>query len=112
MEALQRENRQLREQLVEVQAKMSRLLATLQGLNDSVSKTLGDTANNGDRERKNTSDKDHASFEPFRHNHKQNEQLFVPPAPSLELEHFDASILDFDHPFTQQPEVCKWQSHP
>ncbi|WYZ44799.1 hypothetical protein EsH8_VIII_000115 [Colletotrichum jinshuiense] len=105
MEALQRENRQLREQLVEVQAKMSRLLATLQGLNDSVSKTLGDTANNGDRERKNTGDKDHASFEPFRHNHKQNEQLFVPPAPSLELEHFDASILEFDHPFTQQPEV-------
>ncbi|KAH9238359.1 hypothetical protein K456DRAFT_1746474 [Colletotrichum gloeosporioides 23] len=42
--ALQQENRQLRAQLVEVQTKLSRLMASLQGLNDTVSKTLNDTA--------------------------------------------------------------------
>ncbi|KAK0370444.1 hypothetical protein CLIM01_12194 [Colletotrichum limetticola] len=43
IEELQRENRQLRAQLVNVQARMSRLLANIQGLSDSVSKTLNDT---------------------------------------------------------------------
>lgn len=41
IEVLQRENRRLRSQLVDVQAKMSRLLATVQKLNDSVAETLG-----------------------------------------------------------------------
>ncbi|KAJ0370017.1 hypothetical protein COL26b_010221 [Colletotrichum chrysophilum] len=45
--ALQQENRQLRAQLVEVQTKLSRLMASLQGLNDTVSKTLNDTASGG-----------------------------------------------------------------
>ncbi|KAJ0330091.1 hypothetical protein COL922a_012631 [Colletotrichum nupharicola] len=45
--ALQQENRRLRAQLVEVQTKLSRLMASLQGLNDTVSKTLNDTASGG-----------------------------------------------------------------
>ncbi|KAI8241314.1 hypothetical protein K4K53_003925 [Colletotrichum sp. SAR 10_77] len=45
--ALQQENRQLRAQLVEVQTRLSRLMANLQGLNDTVSKTLNDTASGG-----------------------------------------------------------------
>ncbi|KDN67285.1 hypothetical protein CSUB01_01485 [Colletotrichum sublineola] len=60
IEALQQENRQLRTQLVEVQTKMSRLLATLQGLSDSVSKTLDDTAAIKEGERQN---EDHLSSE-------------------------------------------------
>ncbi|KAI8210080.1 hypothetical protein K4K52_012729 [Colletotrichum sp. SAR 10_76] len=45
--SLQQENRQLRAQLVEVQTRLSRLMANLQGLNDTVSKTLNDTASGG-----------------------------------------------------------------
>ncbi|KAI8193659.1 hypothetical protein KHU50_012439 [Colletotrichum sp. SAR 10_65] len=47
--ALQQENRQLRAQLVEVQTRLSRLMANLQGLNDTVSKTLNDTASGGSK---------------------------------------------------------------
>lgn len=43
MEALQRENSRLRTQLVEVQSKLGRLLATVQSLTDSVSVTLDGT---------------------------------------------------------------------
>ncbi|KAH7127413.1 pyridoxal phosphate-dependent transferase [Dactylonectria macrodidyma] len=40
VEALQRENRRLRTQLVEVQSRLGRLLASVQGLTDSVASTL------------------------------------------------------------------------
>ncbi|KAI6780683.1 uncharacterized protein J7T54_001187 [Emericellopsis cladophorae] len=44
VEALQKENRMLRQQLVDLQSNMSRMMATMQSLNDSVTKTLDSTA--------------------------------------------------------------------
>ncbi|OHW99665.1 bZIP transcription factor [Colletotrichum incanum] len=105
IEALQRENRQLRTQLVEVQTKMSRLLASLQGLNDSVSKTLNDTATNDNENCGSLDDSEKPSPEPSNQDHRQN--LHTPSLPGayapMELESFDTSMLNFDPPLTLPP---------
>ncbi|GJC78823.1 hypothetical protein ColLi_01661 [Colletotrichum liriopes] len=102
IEALQRENRQLRTQLVEVQTKMSRLLATLQGLNDSVSKTLDITATNDNENCGSSDDSEETPAKPSTQNHRQSFQassLSGAYAP-MELEPFDTSMLNFDPPLT------------
>ncbi|KAM5342105.1 hypothetical protein ACJ41O_015136 [Fusarium nematophilum] len=101
VEALQRENRLLRTQLVEVQTKMSRLLATVQLLNDSVSKTLDD-ASVGEVGEREVSNKEVLGVEPMSYNQKQSQQISISPMPSLELEPFDTSILDFHPPLGEQ----------
>ncbi|GKT59616.1 BZIP transcription factor [Colletotrichum tofieldiae] len=102
IEALQRENRHLRTQLVEVQTKMSRLLATLQGLNDSVSKTLDVTATNDNENCGSSDDSEETPAKPSNQNHRQSlhaSSLSGAYAP-MELEPFDTSMLNFDPPLT------------
>ncbi|CCF45289.1 hypothetical protein CH063_14420 [Colletotrichum higginsianum] len=131
IEALQRENRQLRTQLVEVQAKMARLMATLQGLNDSVSQTLDDTAAGGrDGEciyRANDDDDDdeddagkpsaEPSPSPSRPEYERGNGPHASSLPAsaasssssyapMELEAFDASLLEFD-PSLPMPSVTE-----
>ncbi|KAK2034749.1 hypothetical protein LX32DRAFT_607881 [Colletotrichum zoysiae] len=95
IEALQQENRQLRMQLVEVQAKMSRLLATLQGLSDSVSKTLDNTAAAENGEHGFADDSGTASTVSSNQNRNQNKH--TPPPPELyapmDLESSDTSMF-------------------
>ncbi|KAK1967028.1 hypothetical protein LY78DRAFT_23798 [Colletotrichum sublineola] len=100
IEALQQENRQLRTQLVEVQTKMSRLLATLQGLSDSVSKTLDDTAAIKEGERMSADDSGKSSTGPSSQDYQQNKHTPLPPEPyaPMDLEPFDTSMLSFDPP--------------
>ncbi|KAK1973312.1 hypothetical protein LZ30DRAFT_611229 [Colletotrichum cereale] len=95
IEALQQENRQLRTQLVEVQTKMSRLLATLQGLNDSVSKTLDDTAAHENGEDGFADDAEKPSARSSTQDHRQKKHTPPPPSPyaPMELEPFDTSML-------------------
>ncbi|KAK1593774.1 uncharacterized protein LY79DRAFT_513541 [Colletotrichum navitas] len=96
IEALQQENRQLRMQLVEVQAKMSRLLATLQGLSDSVSKTLDDTATIENGNDRFIDDSGKPSTGLSNQDHKQSKHITPQPpelyAP-LELEPLDTSMF-------------------
>lgn len=89
VEALQKENQMLRKQLIEVQTKMSRMLASVQLLSDSVAKTLDNTAAGEDMR---------LGDDPGR---KQDQQLHVSDSSltSLDLESFDPSMLDFDAPF-------------
>ncbi|KAF5007185.1 hypothetical protein FDECE_6495 [Fusarium decemcellulare] len=103
IEALQRENRQLRAQLVDVQTKMSRLLATVQLLNDSVLKTLDDTAGEGGADDRDIVQEENASLEQpiYNHSHKTSHDLAGSAVPPLELEPFDTSILDFNPPIPQ-----------
>ncbi|KAF7556696.1 hypothetical protein G7Z17_g1192 [Cylindrodendrum hubeiense] len=63
IEALQRENSILRAQLIDVQNKMSRLLATVQTMSDSVSKTLDETASIGQDKEKSATEPQEPSFE-------------------------------------------------
>ncbi|OHF02932.1 hypothetical protein CORC01_01690 [Colletotrichum orchidophilum] len=100
IEELQRENRQLRAQLVDVQARLSRLLANIQGLNDSVSKTLNDT---GSHDNKSLNQPEDPSFELSNFDCKQNYGGAAFPGPSVQLEPFDTSLLDFDPPLVHQP---------
>ncbi|KAF9875464.1 bZIP transcription [Colletotrichum karsti] len=97
MEALQKENQQLRAQLVEVQAKLSRLVANMTGLTESVSKTLGDTASDHKDDQQETVMEDDLSFDML----GQKSDLHVPP---MDLEPFDTSILEFDTSLPQQVE--------
>ncbi|KAK1673643.1 pyridoxal phosphate-dependent transferase [Colletotrichum godetiae] len=101
IEELQRENRQLRAQLVDVQARMSRLLANIQGLSDSVSKTLNDTGSQGDVEVEETED---SSLQLSTYDHKQAYGGPVFPGPSMQLEPFNTSSLNFDPPLAHQSE--------
>ncbi|KAG7055962.1 penicillin-binding protein [Colletotrichum scovillei] len=101
IEDLQRENRQLRAQLVDVQARMSRLLANIQGLSDSVSKTLNDTGSQGSKVFEET--EDHAS-QLSTYDKKQTYDEGPPfPGPSMQLEPFDTSSLNFDPPLAHHP---------
>ena len=63
IEALQQENRQLRSQLLDVQTKMSKLIASMQTVNDAVAKTLDDTdtANSKDTQKGRFDDMDQGS---------------------------------------------------
>ncbi|WQF80643.1 Putative basic-leucine zipper domain-containing protein [Colletotrichum destructivum] len=130
IEALQRENRQLRTQLVEVQAKMARLMATLQGLNDSVSQTLDDTAAGGrdggcSYRANDDDDAGRSSAEPSPSRRPEHERGNGPHTSLLsasaaaaasssssssyapmELEAFDASLLEFD-PSLPMPSVTE-----
>ncbi|KAF9771219.1 hypothetical protein IL306_011137 [Fusarium sp. DS 682] len=96
VEALQKENRMLRQQLIDVQTKMSRMMASFQLLSDSVAKTLDDTASGGERddEREGNGQLDGKAQE-------YDEQLVSESSlQSLDLDSFDPSILDFDAPFS------------
>ncbi|KAI7764477.1 hypothetical protein LZL87_003682 [Fusarium oxysporum] len=98
VEALQKENRLLRQQLIDVQTKMSRMMASVQLLSDSVAKTLDDTASGEGDERRRDGER-----ESERVNGKTgNNQQIVEEAAlqSIDLEAFDPSILDFDAPFS------------
>ncbi|KAH7240827.1 major facilitator superfamily domain-containing protein [Fusarium redolens] len=92
VEALQKENRLLRQQLIDVQTKMSRMMASVQLLSDSVAKTLDDTAG-GERERERSEQVNGKTG---------NDEQIVEKASlqSIDLEAFDPSILDFDAPFS------------
>jgi hypothetical protein len=99
VEALQKENQMLRKQLIEVQTKMSRMLASVQMLSDSVSKTLDNTAAGGDLDERDGDGEDlRLVDDPGR---KQSQQLYVSDSSltSLDLESFDPSMLDFDTSF-------------
>lgn len=104
MEALQRENRQLRAQLVEVQAKMSRLLASIQGLSDSVSKTLDNAAEKEGGDSEETGEPGNMMIEAS----NVPEEPDLPAIASMDLEPFDTSILDFDTPVAEHVpgELC------
>ncbi|KAK1522349.1 uncharacterized protein CCOS01_10061 [Colletotrichum costaricense] len=101
IEELQRENRQLRAQLVDVQARMSRLLANIQGLSDSVSKTLNDT---GSQDNKVLEETEHHPLQLSTYDKKQTDYEGPPfPGPSMQLEPFDTSSLNFDPPLAHHP---------
>ncbi|EXF77898.1 hypothetical protein CFIO01_04152 [Colletotrichum fioriniae PJ7] len=100
IEELQRENRQLRAQLVDVQARMSRLLANIQGLSDSVSKTLNDTGSQGNKGFEEIED---SSLQLSTYNSKQIYEGPGFPGPSMQLEPFDTSSLKFDPPLAHHP---------
>lgn len=63
IEALQRENSVLRAQLVDVQNKMSRLLATVQTMSESVSKTLDEAASMSKENEKGAPERQESCFE-------------------------------------------------
>ncbi|KAH7010484.1 hypothetical protein EDB80DRAFT_714937 [Ilyonectria destructans] len=63
IEALQRENSVLRAQLVDVQNKMSRLLATVQSMSESVSKTLDEAASMSKENEKGSPEPQESCFE-------------------------------------------------
>ncbi|KAF5529823.1 hypothetical protein FNAPI_13750 [Fusarium napiforme] len=96
VEALQKENKLLRQQLIDVQTKMSRMMASVQLLSDSVAKTLDDTASgegqrDGERERDEQVDR----------NNRNEERIVEESAlQSIDLDSFDPSILDFDPSFS------------
>ncbi|KAJ4127004.1 hypothetical protein NW768_008625 [Fusarium equiseti] len=102
VEALQKENKLLRQQLIDVQTKMSRLLASVQGLSDSVAKTLDDTKDGN------------TSGQPD-HDDKDNGRNGESELGALDVDSFDASILDFDAPFVSeasQPQMLTTSSAP
>lgn len=75
----------LRQQLIDVQTKMSKMLASVQLLSDSVTKTLDDTRG-GESE----------PGEPEQETEKKNRHASDASLASLDLDTFDSSILDFD----------------
>ncbi|KAM0344924.1 hypothetical protein ACHAPU_007058 [Fusarium lateritium] len=96
VEALQKENQMLRKQLIDVQAKMSKMLASVQLLSESVSKTLDDTASGeeiGERE------EDLRLVDDSGQQEDQRAPVADHSLQSLDMEPFDPSILDFDAPF-------------
>ncbi|KAF4839183.1 hypothetical protein CGCTS75_v000419 [Colletotrichum tropicale] len=94
--ALQQENRQLRAQLVEVQTRLSRLMANLQGLNDTVSKTLNDTASGGSKTHEGTSEIEESRL----HQSGTSDALALRP---MDMTSFDTTLFDFDAHLGHQP---------
>lgn len=95
VEALQKENRLLRKQLIDVQTKMSRMMASVQLLSDSVAKTLDDTASGeGDERQRDGAERVNGKTESDEHIAEES------ALQSIDLEAFDPSILDFDAPFS------------
>ncbi|RGP61661.1 bzip transcription [Fusarium longipes] len=92
VEALQKENKILRQQLIDVQAKMSKLLATVQLLSDSVTKTLDDTKNGN----KGSEESDDGELTLGQ---EKNQNASSSSMNTLDVNSFDPSILDFDVPF-------------
>ncbi|CAF3566061.1 hypothetical protein SNK03_006720 [Fusarium graminearum] len=92
VEALQKENKILRQQLIDVQAKMSKVLASVQLLSDSVTKTLDDTKDG-------SHSPDEADLERHALDRKRDQHASISSMSSLDLESFDPSILDFEVPF-------------
>ncbi|GKU05858.1 bzip transcription [Fusarium langsethiae] len=88
VEALQRENKLLRQQLVDVQAKMTKVLASVQLLSDSVTKTLDDTKD-GSHSPEEADLEGHASIQ------KRDQHISNSSLSSLDLDSFDPSILDY-----------------
>ncbi|KAF4999898.1 hypothetical protein FGRMN_2136 [Fusarium graminum] len=99
VEALQKENQTLRKQLIDVQAKMSKMVASFQLLNESVSKTLDGTASDEDIEKDGGHEHDlRLADDPGQHE-DQHVSFADRSLQSLGMEPFDPSILDFDTPF-------------
>ncbi|KAJ4252848.1 hypothetical protein NW762_010754 [Fusarium torreyae] len=100
VEALQKENRMLRQQLIDVQTKMSRMLASVQLLNDSVSKTLDNTANGHDTDERDIQEESPPGEQVIdSRGQKQSQQPADTSLTSLDLDSFDPSILDFENAF-------------
>ncbi|KAF4445846.1 hypothetical protein F53441_10492 [Fusarium austroafricanum] len=95
VEALQRENKMLRQQLIDVQSKMSRMLASVQLLSDSVAKTLDDTVGGNEMEEKDGDQERNGHMGDRKHGQHVSQSSLQ----SLDLESFDPSILSFDAPF-------------
>ncbi|KAG5820947.1 hypothetical protein H9Q74_008555 [Fusarium xylarioides] len=99
VEALQKENKLLRQQLIDVQTKMSRMMASVQLLSDSVAKTLDDTTSGEGDERQ--SDVESERHERVSGKNGNDKQIVEESAlQSIDLDAFDPSILDFDAPFS------------
>ncbi|KAF4337153.1 hypothetical protein FBEOM_9003 [Fusarium beomiforme] len=99
VEALQKENRLLRQQLIDVQTKMSRMMASFQLLSDSVAKTLDDTASAAERDAERDSERERSG----KVNGKTggDEQLVSESSfQSLDLDSFGLSMMDFDAAFS------------
>ncbi|KAI8182742.1 hypothetical protein K4K51_000729 [Colletotrichum sp. SAR 10_75] len=94
--ALQQENRQLRAQLVEVQTRLSRLMANLQGLNDTVSKTLNDTASGGGKTHEGPSEIEESRL----HQSETADALALRP---MDMTSFDTTLFDFDPHLGHEP---------
>ncbi|KAJ0158424.1 hypothetical protein CTA2_11605 [Colletotrichum tanaceti] len=116
VEALQRENRQLRTQLVEVQAKMARLMVALRGLSDSVSQTLDDTAASaagggiGPRPSSLSASATAAAASSSSSSSSSATTTTTTSYAPMELEAFDASLLEFD-PSLPMPSVTEPLGH-
>ncbi|KAI9170582.1 hypothetical protein HJFPF1_00050 [Paramyrothecium foliicola] len=88
VEALQRENRQLRKQLVDVQTKLSKLLASMQLLSNSVSETLDNTSDSKDE-----AWKEATTGSP--HHEQEHSQQPASEMSTLNLEPFDLPLINF-----------------
>ncbi|RBQ73824.1 hypothetical protein FVER14953_10107 [Fusarium verticillioides] len=99
VEALQKENKLLRQQLIDVQTKMSRMMASVQLLSDSVAKTLDDTASGevDERQRDGERERDERLSGKTGNGDRSVEESALQ---SIDLEAFDPSILDFDPSFS------------
>jgi hypothetical protein len=95
MESLQKENRQLRKQLIDVQTKLSKLLATMQLLNSSVSETLSSTSD----DKEETWEKSPIALAGREQEDSQQDVSQIPP---LNSEPFDMSVLGFSSSISQQ----------
>jgi threonine aldolase len=104
VEALQKENKLLRQQLIDVQTKMSRMMASVQLLSDSVAKTLDDTASGEGDERQRERDERVIGK-------TGNEERIVEESAlqSIDLDAFDPSVLDFDPSFSSSSVAGKYQ---
>ncbi|KXH59767.1 hypothetical protein CSAL01_06416 [Colletotrichum salicis] len=71
----------------------------MQGLSDSVSKTLNDTGSQGDVGVEEAED---SSLQLSTYNHEQAYGGSAFPGPSMQLEPFDTSLLNFDTPLAHQ----------
>ncbi|KAF5023027.1 hypothetical protein F66182_4911 [Fusarium sp. NRRL 66182] len=98
VEMLQKENRILRQQLIDVQSKMSRMLASVQLLNDSVAKTLDDTAKRDDFDGGEYLDGESGLIEPTtdtcHHNPTQQHSHSASSFPSTGFEFLDPGVLN------------------
>ncbi|KAG9251795.1 pyridoxal phosphate-dependent transferase [Emericellopsis atlantica] len=91
VEALQKENRMLRQQLVDLQSNMSRMMATMQSLNDSVTKTLDSTAQGDEAP---SSQADMVAVERVKHRPTSDQQ-------PLDLNSFDLTTTGLEAPMGQ-----------
>lgn len=108
VEALQKENKLLRQQLIDVQTKMSRMMASVQLLSDSVAKTLDDTASGevDERQRDGERERDERLSGKTGNGDRSVEESALQ---SIDLEAFDPSILDFDPSFSSSSVTGKYQ---